>query len=299
MRYPTPDQWRQMSDMAKVIAESGIGPEDIRGNPAKVMAVTLKGFELGLGFMQSMDGIHVVKGRPELSADLKSALAQQRIPGCIVEWLEDGMNGVATVRVTRAGRRDVVMSITDQQVEQMGLDEQRQGEVKQTWQKHRPAMMRAYVLRSALRMQCPEVEYGFDAPEVVLAEQQARSSAPVEAIAEEPRVVRGVMTNPVYPPKPSPLADSVGPSVRDAELVDDLAGEEQRSTLPADLVLPLRSGEFANRTLSSLTRNEITRLIGIYRDRIEKEPTSDKMAQRQEWLGRLTAWDQYRAGGAA
>lgn len=298
MRYPTPAQWAQVTAMATVIADSGIGSEDIRGNVSKCMAIALKGFELGLGFMQSMDGIHVIKGRPELSADLKSALAQQRIPGCIVEWLADGMNGVATVRVTRAGRRDIVMSVTGEQVEKMGLDEDKTGGVKAIWDKHRPAMMRAYVLRSALRMQCPEVEYGFDAPEVVIAEsQQLREYEVAEVVppATETRAAVAPAVSAASAAKPAPVAP-VAPVAKKAE-PEVLEGEPQINYLD-DVVLPFRTGEFANRKLSSLTPEENTRLTQNYRDRINQQPADEKNPARETWVARLTAWAASRDGAA-
>jgi len=69
---PTPfdDTFR----LAKRIAETDFAPRALRGNPNAVLACILTGQELGIGGMKALQSIHIIEGRPTLSAELMRAL---------------------------------------------------------------------------------------------------------------------------------------------------------------------------------------------------------------------------------
>lgn len=75
------DSWTAVlvpvGDLASKIAGTDFVPKDLRGNPAKVAAAILHGRELGLPPMTALAGVHVVNGRPGISAELMRALIQQ------------------------------------------------------------------------------------------------------------------------------------------------------------------------------------------------------------------------------
>lgn len=66
--------WRYLSLVANVVAKTEFVPEAYRGKPAACMAALLYGADLGLGEMQSLQAVHVIKGKPTLSAEAMRAL---------------------------------------------------------------------------------------------------------------------------------------------------------------------------------------------------------------------------------
>lgn len=65
---PDAEELREAWKLADAMVKTGFLPSSIN-TPAKAVAIYLKGRELGLPFMQSMGCIHIVDGRPGVSAD--------------------------------------------------------------------------------------------------------------------------------------------------------------------------------------------------------------------------------------
>jgi hypothetical protein len=63
--------------LSQALALSSIVPKGLRGQPGDILVVLLYGTELGLSAWQSMNGIHVIEGRPAMSAELRVAKTQQ------------------------------------------------------------------------------------------------------------------------------------------------------------------------------------------------------------------------------
>ena len=72
------DSWTEVladvADLASKIAGTPFVPDGLRGSVPAVAAAILSGRELGLGPMTSLANIHVIKGKPALSAALMRAL---------------------------------------------------------------------------------------------------------------------------------------------------------------------------------------------------------------------------------
>lgn len=73
---PSPAEWQAMREQCEVILVSGMAPKALN-TPQKVLAVCLKGRELRLPPMQALTHIHIVEGRPTLSAECMVALVQR------------------------------------------------------------------------------------------------------------------------------------------------------------------------------------------------------------------------------
>lgn len=63
--------------LARTIHGTELVPRALRGRADAVMAAMMMGYELGLGPMQSLNGIQVIDGKAGLSAELMRALVQQ------------------------------------------------------------------------------------------------------------------------------------------------------------------------------------------------------------------------------
>ena len=88
---PDTDSWiRAMASIAKLAAQicrTSFVPDGMRGDDAAVTAAILTGRELGMGPMQSLRNIHVIKGVPSLRAEFKRAkVLSQGHEFRVLEW---------------------------------------------------------------------------------------------------------------------------------------------------------------------------------------------------------------------
>lgn len=143
-------------------------PEALRGKPSDVLAMVLYGQELGLAPMQAIQSIYVVRGKPQLSADLWTALARRA--GHKVRWgaCDDK---TATVTIVRNDDPDHGLEFTytlDDAVAN-GLVEIKDGKPyarsqsgKPTpWETYTARMLRNRAVSFCGKSQCPEVALGF------------------------------------------------------------------------------------------------------------------------------------------
>ena len=99
------DVFRLADALAKA---DGFVPRHLSGKPAAIAAVILTGVELGIGPMEAMRGIHVVEGKPTMSAEMM--LARARRAGVRTRWLET-TDRVARLAVTVPGDAEPQVSI--------------------------------------------------------------------------------------------------------------------------------------------------------------------------------------------
>ena len=92
------DLMRPAADLAVQIADTEFVPAEFRNRPGAIAACILYGAELGLGPMQSLAKVDVVKGRPSPRAELGRALA---LAAGHEVWVEEQTN----TRVVMKGRR--------------------------------------------------------------------------------------------------------------------------------------------------------------------------------------------------
>jgi hypothetical protein len=98
---PTPAWVKLMGpavELAREVADTGFVPAEFRRKPAEVVACIMYGAELGIGPMQSLAKIDIVKGRPAPRAELGRALA---LAAGHEIWIDDSTN----TRVTVSGKR--------------------------------------------------------------------------------------------------------------------------------------------------------------------------------------------------
>lgn len=96
------DSWVRVvgsiSKLAAQIADTDFVPKALRGNPAGVTAAMLSGRELGVPPMTALGHIHVIHGKPGLSAQLMRSLIQRE--GHEISWGE-----ITDTRAVIRGRR--------------------------------------------------------------------------------------------------------------------------------------------------------------------------------------------------
>lgn len=73
---PSPAEWDAMKQQASMIARSGLAPKQVN-TPEKVLVIAMKGRELAIPPMQALSHIHIVEGKPTMSAELMAALVRR------------------------------------------------------------------------------------------------------------------------------------------------------------------------------------------------------------------------------
>jgi hypothetical protein len=154
--------------LSQALAMAAVLPSDLRGKPSDVLAVILYGQELGLAPMQSLQGIYVVKGKPQMSASLWVALIRRA--GHKVHWGHCDEKS-ASVTVTRSDdpEHPHTETFTIQDAANAGLCQVKDGKVHARssrgdvlpWEAYTKTMLRNRAVSIAGRLQCPEVALGF------------------------------------------------------------------------------------------------------------------------------------------
>jgi len=190
------------ADLAAQIAGTEFVPEAYRRNPAAIAACILFGAEIGIGPMQSLAKIDIVKGRPAPRAELARAKA---LAAGHELWVEESTN----TRVTVSGKRrnsNHVQTVT------WTMDDAKKAGIagNPNYAKYPRQMLLARASAELVRQMCPEVLGGI----TVFAEEAADISddAPTVITVEpaKPTTKRRRAVEPVPEPAEdeAPAADS-------------------------------------------------------------------------------------------
>lgn len=152
----------EAKDVASMLAPADLLPAALRKKPADVLAVVLTGAELGLGPMQSIRGIHLIEGKPSLSADLIAALVMRR--GDVCEYLrvvETSAKRCVYETKRRGHPTPTSLTWTIDQAAAAGLAG------RGNWAKYPDAMLRARCATAICRAVYPDLVGGlYDADEL-------------------------------------------------------------------------------------------------------------------------------------
>jgi hypothetical protein len=155
--------------LSKALALASLLPADLRGKPNDVLALMLYGQDLGLTPMQSIQGIYVVKGKPQLASQTWTGLARRA--GHKVRIIES-TDKQCTVEIVRCDDADYphMETFTIDDAIRAGLcrrDDKGQIVAKSAkgdplpWQAYTKTMLRNRALSNAGKVACPEVAMGF------------------------------------------------------------------------------------------------------------------------------------------
>lgn len=160
-----------LKSVAKELSLSTMIPLALRKKPEDILAITMVGQELGLLPMQAIRGIHIIEGKPSMSADLLAALVS-RSPGCEHLYLKESTGKSATYVAKRRGTPgETVMSFTIEQAKAAGLLG------KGNWQKYPDAMLRARAVAAICRAVFPDVCFGIYAEDELDTLERVPASA--------------------------------------------------------------------------------------------------------------------------
>ncbi len=174
--------WRAAGMLASA---RGFIPRDMVDNRAMIAAAIMTGAELGLGPMQSIRGIHIVEGRPQLSAELMLSLALQA--GVRVKWIKTTAKE-AHIALRRVGHDPFDLAFTWDEAVKAGLvgtGKTSKG-APNMWSKYPSAMLRARCLSAAMRAYCPDVLGAGVYVEGELVEEDEAPGARLDVVDSEP-----------------------------------------------------------------------------------------------------------------
>lgn len=150
----TPRTFDEAIRFSETVARSSFVPDVYRGKPGDILACVIAGHELGIGPMQALRAIHVVKGKPILSADLMVALVK-RSGACRYFRLVSSTADEATYETVRDGDPEPTrMQWTMSQARAAGLTN------NPTWRAHAGAMLRARCASALARAVYPDLVLG-------------------------------------------------------------------------------------------------------------------------------------------
>lgn len=204
MKYQ-PQDYDGLVGLAKTVVRSSIcavkSPED-------ALMILLTGAELGLSAMQSLRGIHVVKGRPVLAADTMGAVVRKS-GICETLHLVESTDERCTYKTKRKDdTREESVTWTMEDAKRARLD-------GDNWKKYPKAMLRARALSAICRAVYPDVVAGLYDPD----EMGAQADEPTNNVTVTyPDAVD------VTPVEEVRRAPTPGPTSMSAKMVSD--GEE-------------------------------------------------------------------------
>ena len=178
---------------AKAAAVSNILPDAYRNQPANVLVAINYGASMGLQPAESLYRIHVIKGRPTMSAELIAAKVREH--GHKLHIYKDVENLSVTAEIIRSDDPDFKFRETRDMdwAKRMGLAG------KDNWRKDPMTMLKWRAITAVAREACPETLYGAgytpdemsDLDDVTAPEQQG--SDPVTPYANDEQL-QGVVT---------------------------------------------------------------------------------------------------------
>lgn len=182
---PQPGEWVALKEQVDWLAESNLVPRTLQHKPSDIMVILLAGREIGVPPVMALSKIHVIDGRPSMSAELMLALVLRSGHELVIAHTD---HLSCTVEARRRGaQKSSSFQFSMSDAETAGLAG------KQVWKAHPAAMLRARAISAACRAVFPDVLMGISyVPEEVGADVDpftGEVSAPVEeTISEGDRV---------------------------------------------------------------------------------------------------------------
>lgn len=168
--------WNLIKKKAVVAMDSGLLPSHIK-TPQQVAIIALKGKELGIPFMQSLQSISVINGKPVLASELMAALIYRKIPGAKIVYKETSADK-CVIEATRPGEPPQDFTFTFDEAVKAGLTR------NPTWERYRAAMLRARCISLMARAKFPDAIMGCYTPEEMGHEEPPDPPEPVQATLE-------------------------------------------------------------------------------------------------------------------
>jgi hypothetical protein len=219
------DSWADMlpavGDLAGKISTTNFVPKGLRGKPAEIAACILTGREVGIGPMESLSKIHVIDGRPAMSAELMRSLVMRDGHEITYPTLTDD-------KVTAKGKR--AGSDTWTEVTWTMKDAQRIGvSGRDTWKKYPRQMLSARATSELCRLLFPDALGGISYTPEELGDDEATGQTKTAVRRSKARTDQGVQPpqEPELSPENPPQGEIDGAGGADEAEVTDVTPEPE------------------------------------------------------------------------
>lgn len=160
---------------AEMLVTTGFLPHSVK-TPAQAVAIIQTGQELGIPPMHALRSIHVIQGKPSLSAELMLALFKAK--GGKAKWIKS-TNEEATLWLRHPNG--------DEHTESFSVDDAKRAGItgKDGWKNYPKNMCRARATSNGLRAVAPDIVAGMYDPEELGADVNAAGElvVPTEVVA--------------------------------------------------------------------------------------------------------------------
>lgn len=150
--FPSEQEFRMLKEQAEIFVKSGFLPKAVN-TPEKAITIALKGRELGLPPLTAFAHIHVIEGKPTMSAELMLAQLYKHIPGFIANFTETS-NSACIIKAKRPNGEWAEFAFTEADAQSAGLL------MKPVWKQYRKAMLRARCISAMARVMGPDALMG-------------------------------------------------------------------------------------------------------------------------------------------
>lgn len=153
-----PGSFGEAMQMAAALVDSRMFP-NVK-TPEAAFAIIATGREIGLSMMQSLRGIHIIEGKPTLSADAMAGLVKSRRDVCQFFRMVESSDKLAVYETHRAGEPSPTrMQFSIEDAQRAGVTS------KDNWRKYPAAMLRARCITALVRAAYPDLLMGVYDPE--------------------------------------------------------------------------------------------------------------------------------------
>lgn len=201
--FPTESDWKMMLSWGTSALKSGFLPSSIK-SPEAAAIIALKGRELGIPFMVAVSHIHIISGKPTLSAELMQALAKRNLTGLVINIIES-TEQQAIVEFIRPEKDAKAFRST------FTMDNAKTADLlkNDVWRKYPTAMLWSRAISAGLRKVCPEALMGISYTPEELGEEVNEQGEVIETTGRkiegtpdpaESKEPKGTQASPESPP---------------------------------------------------------------------------------------------------
>lgn len=166
----------------QVALQSKLLPQGI-ATVEQAMVIALKGKEIGIPMMQAFSHIHVISGKPAISAELMRSMIFRNCPSAQFHFVETSSKA-CVIEAARPGGKPSRFSFTIEDAQQAGLLS------NPTWKKYPSAMLMARATSIAARAIFPDAIMGCSyTPEELGAEVAVTEDGSVVTVETTARIV--------------------------------------------------------------------------------------------------------------
>lgn len=153
MGLPSMQEFSLIKEQASIVLASGFLPKSI-SKPEQAIAIALKGRELGIPMMQAFSHIHIIEGKPTISAELMLALIYRNCPTAMIGFDKNDEHACSISAARSRGHAHSKFSFAMDDAKRAGVL------TKSNWQKYPAAMLRARAISAMARAVFPDALMG-------------------------------------------------------------------------------------------------------------------------------------------